>query len=58
MVGYMQCIHNHASNMFVSCNVPHCQSLIRNVVYKFTVRIDDNHNSLLCAIRRSDMRRQ
>ena len=47
-----------SSNMFVSYNVPNCQAVIRNSVYRCIVRIDNNksHNSLLCAIRSTDIR--
>ena len=33
-----------------------CQSVIRNLVYKFIVRVDTCHNSLICAILTSSVR--
>ena len=29
-----------ASNMFAMCNVPSCQAVMRNLVYRFTIRVD------------------
>ena len=39
-----------ASNMFAMCNVPSCQAVMRNLVYRFTIRVDRSENKLLCAI--------
>ena len=47
-----------ASNMFAMCNVPSCQAVMRNLVYRFTIRVDRSENKLLCAIGSSDMRYQ
>ena len=47
-----------ASNMFAMCNVPSCQAVMRNLVYRFTIRVDRSENKLLCAIGNSDMRYQ
>ena len=47
-----------ASNMFAMCNVPSCQEVMRNLVYRFTIRVDRSENKLLCAIGNSDMRYQ
>ena len=40
------------------CNVPSCQAVMRNLVYRFTIRVDRSENKLLCAIGSSDMRYQ
>ena len=45
-----------ASNMFAMCNVPSCQAVMRNLVYRFTIRVDRSANKLLCAIGSSDIR--
>ena len=45
-----------ASNMFAMCNVPSCQAGMRNLVYRFTIRVDRSANQLLCAIGSSDIR--
>ena len=47
-----------ASNVFAMCNVPSCQAVMRNLVYRFTIRVDRSENKLLCAIGNSDMRYQ
>ena len=47
-----------ASNMFAMCNVPSCQAVMRNLAYRFTIRLDRSENKLLCAIGTSDMRYQ
>ena len=47
-----------ASNMFAMCNVPSCQAVMRNLVYRFTTRVDRSENKILCAIGNSDMRYQ
>ena len=44
-----------ASNMFAMCNVPSCQAVVRNLVYRFTIRVDRSENKLLCAIGNSDI---
>ena len=47
-----------ASNMFAMCNVPSCQAVMRNLVYRFTIHVVRSENKLLCAIGNSDMRYQ
>ena len=49
-------IYCSASNMFAMCNVPSCQAVMRNLVYRFTIRVDRSANKLLCAIGSSDIR--
>ena len=45
-----------ASHMFAMCNVPRCQAVMRNLVYRFTIRVDRSANKLLlCAIGSSDI---
>ena len=39
----------------VESNVPSCQAVMRNLVYRFTIRVDRSENKLLCAIGSSDM---
>ena len=45
-----------ASDIFAMCIVPSCQAVTRNLVYRFTIRVDMSANKLLCAIGSSDIR--
>ena len=51
-------IYCSASNMFAMCNVPSGQAVMRNLVYRFTIRVDRSENEFLCAIGSSDIRYQ
>ena len=39
-----------ASNMFAMCNVPSCQAVMRNLVYRFTIRVQTNYYVPLAAV--------
>ena len=45
-----------ASRLFAECRLPNCKALIRNLVFKFMLRISKSTNTLISAILASDIR--
>ncbi len=39
-----------ASQLFVKCNIPNCEALLRNLMYNFMCRLEDSENSIIKAL--------
>ena len=45
-----------ASGLFVECRIPNCKAVIRNLIFKFMIRLDLSKNSIIFTILGSDIR--